>query len=164
MSGAAPEIAKNTICLWFDSEAEAAARFYASVFPDSELKSVSRAPGDFPGGKAGDVLVVQFTVCGIPCMGLNAGPVFPQTCAFSFQIATDTQEETDRYWNAIVNNGGRESDCGWCSDRWGVNWQITPRTLTEGLAAGGNEAARAFAAMMTMQKIDHAAIDAARRG
>ena len=155
---------KNTICLWFDREAEAAARFYASVFPDSAVTSVGRAPTDFPGGRAGDVLVVGFTVCGIPCLGLNGGPAFPQTEAFSFQIATDTQEETDRYWNAIVGNGGRESDCGWCKDRWGVNWQITPRTLTEALAAGGDEAARAFAAMMTMRKIDHAAIDAARKG
>lgn len=156
-------IPKNTICLWFDRAAEEAAHFYAATFPDSEVMAVSLAPGDFPGGRAGDVLVVQFTVCGIPCIGLNGGPAFPQTCAFSFQIATDTQEETDRYWNAITGNGGRASDCGWCSDRWGVNWQITPRTLTEALAAGGDEAARAFAAMMTMQKIDHAAIDAARR-
>jgi len=157
-------VAKNTICIWYDTEAEAAARFYASVFPDSEVKAVSGAPADYPSGKAGDVLVVSFTVCGIPCIGLNGGPAFPQTEAFSFQIATDTQEETDRYWNAIVGNGGRESECGWCKDRWGVNWQITPRTLTEALAAGGEEARRAFAAMMTMQKIDHAAIDAARRG
>lgn len=157
-------IPKNTICIWYDREAEAAARFYASVFPDSAVQSVHRAPGDYPSGKAGDVLVVHFTVCGIPCMGLNGGATFPQTEAFSFQIATDTQEETDRYWDAIVGNGGQESDCGWCKDRWGVNWQITPRTLTEGLAAGGEEAQRAFAAMMTMQKIDVAAIDAARRG
>jgi predicted 3-demethylubiquinone-9 3-methyltransferase (glyoxalase superfamily) len=119
---------------------------------------------DNPGNKAGDVLVVEFTVCGIPCIGLNGGPIFPHTEAFSFQIATDTQEETDRYWNAIVGNGGQESECGWCKDRWGVNWQITPRTLTEALAAGGEEAIRAFAAMMTMRKIDVAAIDAARRG
>jgi predicted 3-demethylubiquinone-9 3-methyltransferase (glyoxalase superfamily) len=157
-------IPKNTICIWFDTEAEAAARFYASVFPDSEVLSVSRAPGDYPSGTEGDVLVVSFTVCGIPCMGLNGGPTFPQTEAFSFQIATDTQEETDHYWNAIVDNGGRESACGWCKDRWGVNWQITPRTLTKALAAGGDEAKRAFAAMMTMHKIDVAAIDAARRG
>lgn len=155
---------KNTICIWYDTEAEAAARFYASVFPDSEVEDVHRAPMDNPGTKAGDVLVVRFTVCGIPCIGLNGGPIFPQSEAFSFQIATDTQEETDRYWNAIVGNRGRESECGWCKDRWGVNWQITPRTLTEGLAAGGEEASRAFAAMMTMQKIDVAAIDAARRG
>lgn len=157
-------IPKNTVCVWYDTEAEAAARFYASVFPDSEVKAVSRAPADYPSGKAGDVLVVHFTVCGIPCIGLNGGPTFPQTEAFSFQIATDTQEETDRYWNAVVGNGGKESECGWCKDRWGVNWQITPRTLTDALAAGGAEAKRAFAAMMTMRKIDHAAIDAARRG
>ncbi|MFN3641811.1 MAG: VOC family protein [Gemmobacter sp.] len=157
-------IPKNTVCLWFDTEAEAAARFYASVFPDSAVTAVIRSPMDNPGNRAGDVLVVRFTVCGIPCLGLNGGPIFPQTEAFSFQIATDTQEETDRYWNAITGNGGQQSDCGWCKDRWGVNWQITPRTLTEALAAGGAEARRAFAAMMTMQKIDVAAIDAARRG
>ncbi len=157
-------IAKNTICLWFDKDALAAATFYAATFPDSRVGKVSTAPGDFPGGKAGDVLVVEFTVCGIPCIGLNGGPVFRQTEAFSFQIATDTQEETDRYWNAIVGNGGQESDCGWCKDRWGLSWQITPRTLTEAMAAGGDEATRAFAAMMTMRKIDVAAIDAARRG
>ena len=157
-------IPKNTICIWYDYEAEEAARFYASVFPDSAVSAVHRAPLDNPGSKAGDVLVVLFTVCGIPCLGLNGGPIFPHSEAFLFQIATDTQEETDRYWNAIVGNGGRESECGWCKDRWGVNWQITPRTLTEALAAGGDEAARAFGAMMTMRKIDHAAIDAARRG
>ncbi len=157
-------IPKNTICIWYDTEAEAAARFYASVFPDSEVTAVIRSPMDNPGNKAGDVPVVRFTVCGIPCIGLNGGPIFPHTEAFSLQIATDTQEETDRYWNAIVGNGGRESECGWCNDRWGVNWQITPRTLTEALAAGGEEAKRAFAAMMTMRKIDVAAIDAARRG
>jgi predicted 3-demethylubiquinone-9 3-methyltransferase (glyoxalase superfamily) len=157
-------IPKNTICLWYDREAEEAARFYASVFPDSEVTAVHRSPADYPSGKAGDVLMVQFTVCGIPCIGLNGGPAFPHTEAFSFQIATDTQEETDRYWNAIVGNGGRESECGWCKDRWGVNWQIIPRTLTEALAAGGDEARRAFAAMMTMRKIDVTAIDAARRG
>lgn len=155
---------KNTVCIWYDHEAEAAARFYASVFPDSAVLSVSRAPGDYPSGKAGDVLVVSFTVCGIPCIGLNGGPAFPHSEAFSFQIATDTQEETDRYWHAIVDNGGSESACGWCKDRWGVNWQITPRTLTEAMAAGGDEARRAFAAMMTMRKVDVAAIDAARRG
>lgn len=155
---------KNTICLWFDSEAEAAARFYADTFPDSEVTAVFRAPSDFPSGKAGDVLTVHFTVCGIPCIGLNGGPAFAQTEAFSFQIATDDQEETDRYWNAIVGNGGQESACGWCKDRWGLNWQITPRTLTDGIAAGGDEGRRAFEAMMTMQKIDVAAIDAARRG
>jgi predicted 3-demethylubiquinone-9 3-methyltransferase (glyoxalase superfamily) len=155
---------KNTICIWYDREAEAAARFYAATFPDSSVGAIHRAPMDTPGTKAGDVIVVEFTVCGIPCIGLNGGPTFPQTEAFSFQIATDTQEETDRYWNAIVGNGGRESACGWCKDRWGVNWQITPRTLTEAMAVGGEEARRAFAAMLTMRKIDVAAIDAARRG
>jgi predicted 3-demethylubiquinone-9 3-methyltransferase (glyoxalase superfamily) len=154
---------KNTICLWFNGEAEEAARFYAATFPDSAVSAVSHAPADYPSGKAGDVLVVAFTVCGIPCIGLNGGPAFPHTEAFSFQIATDDQAETDRYWNAIVGNGGRESACGWCKDRWGLNWQITPRVLTEAMAAGGDEARRAFAAMMTMTKIDVAAIAAARR-
>lgn len=157
-------IAKNTICVWYNKDAEAAANFYASVFPDSKVSAVHRAPGDYPDGKKGDVLVVQFTVCGVACMGLNGGPQFPQSEAFSFQIATDNQEETDRYWNAIVGNGGKESECGWCKDRWGVNWQITPRTLTEAMAAGGAEAKRAFDAMMTMQKIDVAKIDAASKG
>jgi predicted 3-demethylubiquinone-9 3-methyltransferase (glyoxalase superfamily) len=155
---------KNTICLWFEKDAEAAARFYAEVFPNSKVTAVHKAPADFPGGKEGQVLTVEFTVCGIPCMGLNGGSYFKQSEAFSFQIATDDQEETDRYWNAIVNNGGQESDCGWCKDRWGVSWQITPRVLTEALAAGGAEAKRAFAAMMTMKKLDVAAIEAARRG
>ena len=157
-------IAKNTLCLWFDKDALEAARFYAATFPDSEVGAVHKAPSDFPGGKKGDVLTVEFTVCGIPCFGLNGGPVFKHSQAFSFQIATDTQEETDRYWNAIVNNGGEESACGWCKDRWGISWQITPRVLTEALAAGGNEAKRAFEAMMTMKKIDIATIEAARRG
>jgi len=157
-------IPKNTICLWFDKDAEAAANFYASLFPDSQVKNVFRAPSDFPAGKAGDALTVEFTVCGVPCVGLNGGPVFRQSEAFSFQIATDNQEETDKYWNAIVDNGGMESDCGWCKDKWGVSWQITPRTLLEALAIGGDEAKRAFDAMMTMKKIDVAAIDAARRG
>lgn len=156
--------AKNTICLWYDHAAEEAARFYAETFPDSRVEAVHRAPADYPGGKAGDVLTVQFAVCGIPCLGLNGGPLFPHTEAFSFQIATEDQEETDRYWNAIVGNGGEASACGWCRDRWGVNWQITPRILTEALAAGGGEAERAFAAMMTMGRIDVAAIEAARRG
>lgn len=155
---------KNTICLWFDKDAEAAASFYAATFPDSTVSAVFHAPTDFPDGKKGDVLMVEFTVCGIPCIGLNGGPTFKQSEAFSFQIATDNQEETDRYWNAIVENGGQESQCGWCKDRWGVSWQITPRTLTDALAAGGAEAERAFKAMMTMGKIDVAAIDAARRG
>ncbi len=157
-------IPKNTICLWFDRDAEAAARFYAETFPDSEVIAVRRAPGDYPSGKEGDVLTVEFTVCGIPCLGLNGGPHFTQSEAFSFQIATDDQAETDRYWNAIVGNGGQESACGWCKDRWGVSWQITPRTLTEAMTAGGDEAKRAFDAMMRMQKIDVAKIDAARRG
>ena len=155
---------KNTICIWYDTDAEAAANFYASVFPDTTVTGVHRAPGDYPSGKEGDVLVVEFTVCGIPCIGLNGGPHFKQSEAFSFQIATDDQAETDRYWNAIVGNGGKESECGWCKDRWGVNWQITPRTLTDAMAAGGAEAKRAFDAMMTMKKIDVAKIDAARRG
>lgn len=155
---------KNTICLWFDRDAEEAAKFYAATFPDSEVTAVRKAPSDFPGGKEGDVLTVEFTVCGIPCVGINGGPTFPQTEAFSFQIATDDQEETDRYWNAIVGNGGAESACGWCKDKWGLNWQITPRVLTEALVAGGDEAQRAFEAMMTMQKIDVAKIEAARRG
>ena len=157
-------IAKNTICIWFDTQAEEAARFYAATFPDSAVTAVHRAPGDDPSGKAGDVLTVDFTVAGIPCMGLNGGPHFKQSEAFSFQIATDDQAETDRYWNAIVGNGGQESECGWCKDKWGLSWQITPRTLTEAMVAGGDEAKRAFAAMMTMRKIDVAAIDAARRG
>ena len=156
--------AKNTICLWFDKDAEDAARFYAATFPDREVRSVQKAPADYPQGKEGDILIVEFTVMGIPCVGLNGGPIFHQTEAFSFQVATDTQEETDRYWNAIVGNGGQENACGWCKDRWGVNWQITPRVLTEVLAAGGDEARRAFEAMLTMGKIEVAAIEAARRG
>ncbi|HTM46750.1 MAG TPA: VOC family protein [Polyangiaceae bacterium] len=156
--------AKNTICLWFEKDAEAAARFYAATFPDSKVTSVHKAPGDYPGGKAGDALTVQFTVCGVPCMGINGGPMFKHSEAFSFQIATDTQEETDRYWDAIANNGGQESQCGWCKDRWGISWQITPRALTDALAAGGAEGQRAFAAMMPMKKIDIATIEKARRG
>ena len=155
---------KNTICLWFEKDAEAAANFYAATFPDSKVTAVFRAPSDYPSGKKGDVLTVEFTVFGIPCIGLNGGPIFKQSESFSFQIATDDQEETDRYWNAIVGNGGKESECGWCKDRWGLSWQITPRTLTEAMSAGGEEAKRAFDAMMTMGKIDVAAIDAARRG
>ncbi len=157
-------MAKNTICIWYDKDAEAAARFYAEVFPDSKVTGVYRAPGDYPSGKEGDVLTVEFTVAGVPCLGLNGGPAFKQTEAFSFQISTEDQEETDRYWNAIVGNGGQESECGWCKDKWGLSWQITPRTLMEALAAGGGEAKRAFDAMMTMKKIDVAKIDAARRG
>ncbi|OSZ63235.1 hypothetical protein CAP39_14320 [Sphingomonas sp. IBVSS1] len=154
----------HRICLWFDRDAEAAARFYAETFPDSAVLAVHRSPVDLPHLAAGDVITVDFTVLGIACMGLNGGPAFAQSEAFSFQVATDTQEETDRYWNAIVGNGGAESACGWCKDRWGVNWQITPRVLTEATTAGGAVAERAFAAMMTMGKIDIAAIEAAVRG
>ena len=156
--------AKTTICLWYDTEAEAAARFYAATFPDSAVHAVHRAPSDYPSGKAGDVLVVNFTLAGIPCIGLNGGPAFTPDEAFSFQIATEDQAETDRYWDAIVGNGGQESACGWCKDRWGVSWQITPRVLTEALAAGGDEARRAFEAMLTMTRIDVSTIEAARRG
>ena len=156
--------AKNTICLWYDGNAEEAARFYAETFPDSYVGAVHRAPADFPTGKQDDVLTVEFTVMGIPCLGLNGGPQFKHSEAFSFQISTDDQEETDRYWNAIVGNGGEESACGWCKDKWGVSWQITPRALSEAMVAGGAEAKRAFEAMMTMKKIDIAAIEAARRG
>lgn len=156
--------AKNTVCLWYNKDAEEAAKFYAATLPDSALKNVFYAPSDFPDGKKGDVLTVEFTVCGVSCIGLNGGPAFTQSEAFSFQIATDDQAETDQYWNAIVENGGQESACGWCKDRWGVSWQITPRTLSEAMDAGGDEAKRAFEAMMTMKKIDVAAIDAARRG
>ena len=156
--------AKNTICLWYDRGAEEAARFYAATFPNSSVGAAHRAPGDFPDGKKGDVLTVDFTVAGVRCIGLNGGPMFKHNEAFSFQIATDNQEETDRYWNAIVGNGGQESACGWCKDKWGVSWQITPRVLTEAMAAGGDEAKRAFEAMMDMKKIDVAKIEAARRG
>ena len=155
---------KNTICLWFDKDAHEAAKFYSAIFPDSEVTAVHKAPSDFPGGRKGDELTVEFTVLGIPCIGLNGGPTFKQSEAFSFQIATEDQAETDRYWDAIVANGGSESQCGWCKDRWGLSWQITPRTLTEAMAAGGAEAKRAFEVMMTMKKIDVAAIQAARRG
>jgi predicted 3-demethylubiquinone-9 3-methyltransferase (glyoxalase superfamily) len=157
-------IPRNTICIWYDKEAEAAAHFYAKTFPDSAVGAIWHAPSDYPSGKKGDVLVVEFTVAGIPCVGLNGGPAFKHSEAFSFQIATDDQAETDRLWNAIVGNGGQESACGWCKDKWGINWQITPRVLTEAMAAGGDEAKRAFDAMMHMKKIDVAAIEAARRG
>jgi predicted 3-demethylubiquinone-9 3-methyltransferase (glyoxalase superfamily) len=155
---------KAAICLWFDKDAHAAAQFYAATFPDSRVTAVRKAPADFPGGKAGDELVVEFTVVGIPCIGLNGGSHFKQSEAFSFQITTEDQAETDRYWNAIVGNGGQESQCGWCKDRWGVSWQITPRVLTEAMAAGGAVARRAFEAMLPMKKIDVATIEAARRG
>ncbi len=157
--------AKNTICLWYDRDAEEAARFYARTFPDSSVGAVHRAPNDFPSGKKGDVLVVEFTVMGIPCMGLNGGPGVEHNFAFSFQVATVDQEETDRYWNALVGNGGQASECGWCRDKWGVSWQITPIALTQGITDPDPAVAkRVFDAMMTMQKIDVAAIEAARRG
>ena len=155
---------KNTVCLWYDSTAEEAASFYARTFPDSHVGAVHRAPADNPSGKQGDVLTVEFTVMGIPCIGLNGGGGQPHSWAFSFQVATDDQAETDRYWNAIVGNGGEESQCGWCKDKWGLNWQITPRVLTEAMAAGGDPAKRAFEAMMTMKKIDVAVIAAAVEG
>ncbi|MDH5829196.1 VOC family protein [Luteimonas sp. M1R5S18] len=156
---------KNTICLWFDGTALDAAEFYARTFPDSRVDAVHHAPGDYPSGKAGDVLTVDFTVMGIPCLGLNGGPTFRHSEAFSFQVATDDQAETDRLWDAIVGNGGEESACGWCKDRWGLSWQITPRVLTAAMTGSDHAAAaRVFAAMMQMRKIDVAAIEAARRG
>lgn len=157
--------AKITICLWYDGDAEEAARFYASTFPDSSVDAVHCAPGDFPSGKKGDVLTVEFTVLGTRCLGLNGGPAFKHSEAFSFQVATVDQAETDRYWNAIVSNGGQESACGWCKDKWGLSWQITPIVLTQAITDPDPAvAARAFEAMMTMGKIDIAAIEAARRG
>jgi predicted 3-demethylubiquinone-9 3-methyltransferase (glyoxalase superfamily) len=157
-------MAKNSICLWYDRDAEAAARFYAGIFPDSAVQAVHRAPADYPSGKAGDVLMVEFTVAGVACLGLNGGPAHRHSEAFSFQISTEDQAETDRYWDAIIGNGGEASACGWCRDRWGISWQITPRVLMEAMAAGGDEARRAFEAMMGMGRIDVAAIEAARRG
>jgi predicted 3-demethylubiquinone-9 3-methyltransferase (glyoxalase superfamily) len=158
-------IPKNTICIWYDGDALEAATFYAEIFPDSEVRAVHRAPGDYPSGKQGDILTVEFTVAGIPCIGLNGGPVFKHSEAFSFQIATDDQAETDRLWNAIVKNGGQESACGWCKDKWGLSWQITPRVLIDAIADPDPSAAkRAFEAMMEMTKIDIATIEAARRG
>lgn len=159
------ERAKNTICLWYDGGAEEAARFYAATFPNSSVGAILRAPGDYPSGKKADVLTVEFTVLGIPCLGLNGGPAFKHSEAFSFQVATADQAETDRYWNAIVGNGGQESACGWCKDKWGVSWQITPAALMDAIADPDPAAAkRAFSAMMEMGKIDIAAIEAARRG
>lgn len=158
-------VSKNTICLWYDSDALEAATFYADTFPDSSVGTIYRAPADYPSGKKDDVLTVEFTVMGIPCLGLNGGPVFPHSEAFSFQVATDDQAETDRLWNAIVNNGGQESECGWCKDKWGLSWQITPRMLTEAIAHPDPAVAkRAFEAMMTMGKIDIARIEAAVKG
>lgn len=156
---------RNTICLWYDSAAEEAAQFYARTFPDSSVDAVFRAPADYPSGKAGDVLTVEFTVLGIPCLGINGGPMFQHNEAFSFQIATVDQAETDQYWNAIVGNGGQESACGWCKDKWGISWQITPIAVTEAIKDPDRAAAkRAFEAMMEMGKIDIAAIEAARCG
>lgn len=157
--------AKNTICLWYNRDAEEAARFYAKTFPDSSVGAIHHAPGDFPDGKKGDVLTVEFTVMGIPCLGLNGGPMFKHSEAFSFQVATSDQAETDRYWNAIVNNGGEESQCGWCRDKWGLSWQITPVVLTKAFTNPDKAVAkRAFEAMMQMKKIDIAKIEAAIRG
>jgi predicted 3-demethylubiquinone-9 3-methyltransferase (glyoxalase superfamily) len=155
---------KNIICLWFNKDAVEAARFYAATFPDSKVTGVHLAPSDYPSGTEGEVITVEFTVMGVPCVGLNGGPQFKHSEAFSFQVATETQEETDRYWNAIVGNGGEASYCGWCRDRWGISWQITPRVLIDAMAAGGDVAKRAFTAMMEMDKIDVAKIEAAVRG
>lgn len=155
-------MAKNTICLWYDKAAEEAARFYAGVFPNSAVTAVHLAPGDYPDGKEGQVLTVEFTVLGIPCLGLNGGPTFKHSEAFSFQVVTEDQAETDRYWHAIVDHGGEESQCGWCRDRWGISWQITPRLLLEAVSNPDKAAAKkAFEAMMEMKKIDIAAIEAA---
>ena len=157
--------AKNTICLWYDGTALEAATFYAQTFPDSAVGAVHRAPADYPSGKEGDVLTVEFTVMGIPCLGLNGGPGVNHNIAFSFQVATDDQAETDRLWNAIISNGGQENDCGWCQDKWGLSWQITPRVLTDAYTSPDRAAAkRAFEVMMGMRKIDVAAIEAAVRG
>jgi 2-polyprenyl-6-hydroxyphenyl methylase/3-demethylubiquinone-9 3-methyltransferase len=161
----ATSAAKATICLWFDQDALAAAQFYAQTFPDSAVKSIHRAPGDYPNGKEGNVLTVEFTVLGIDCLGLNGGPMFKHSEAFSFQVPTPDQPTTDRYWNAIVQNGGQPSQCGWCKDRWGISWQITPTALMQGMADPDEPTRkRVFQAMMTMGKIDIAAIDSARRG
>lgn len=158
-------ISKNTICLWYDGAALAAAQFYAATFPHSAVGPILRAPTDYPAGKQGDILTVQFTLCGISCLGLNGGPGVPHSDAFSFQIATDDQSETDRLWSAIIDNGGSASVCGWCKDRWGISWQITPRALTSALTDPDPQVAqRVFAAMMQMTKIDIAAIEAARHG
>jgi predicted 3-demethylubiquinone-9 3-methyltransferase (glyoxalase superfamily) len=165
MSTSTTHPAKNTICLWYDGDAEEAARFYASVFPDSAVIAVHRAPGDYPAGKQGDVLTVEFTVLGLPCLGLNGGPGCTHSDAFSFQVSTQDQAETDRYWNAIIGNGGKESACGWCKDKWGVSWQITPLVLMQAITDPDPQVAkRAFEAMMQMGKIDIAKIEAARRG
>ncbi|GGY79053.1 VOC family protein [Cellvibrio zantedeschiae] len=156
--------AKNTICLWFNNDAEEAARFYAETFPNSSVGTLYYAPGDYPSGQKGNLLTVEFTVLGIPCIGLNGGPIFKHSEAFSFQVATNDQAETDRYWNAIVSNGGQESECGWCKDKWGISWQITPVALIEAISDPDPAVAkRAFDAMMQMAKIDIAKIEAARK-
>ncbi|QXH54658.1 VOC family protein [Pseudomonas maumuensis] len=157
--------AKNTVCLWYDNDAEEAANFYARTFPDSRVTAVHRAPADYPSGKAGDVITVEFSVMGVPCIGLNGGKAFSHNEAFSFQVATDSQAETDRYWDAIVGNGGSESVCGWCKDKWGLSWQISPRILTEAVASPDRTVAkRAFEAMLQMGRIDIAAIEKAIKG
>ncbi|QGA50794.1 MULTISPECIES: VOC family protein [Pseudomonas] len=156
---------KNRICLWYDGTAQEAAEFYAKTFPDSAVNAIHHAPGDYPSGKQGDVITVDFTVIGIPCIGLNGGPAFKHSEAFSFQIATDDQAETDRLWNAIIDNGGQASACGWCKDKWGLSWQISPRVLVDAVTSSDKAVAkRAFEAMMTMTKIDIAAIEAAVKG
>jgi predicted 3-demethylubiquinone-9 3-methyltransferase (glyoxalase superfamily) len=155
---------KAILCLWYEGDAQTAAHFYAATFPDCHVGQVHRAPGDYPDGVKGDVLTVEFTLLGFPCIGLNGPPIFKHNEAFSFQVSTDSQEETDRYWDAIVGNGGAESQCGWCKDKWGISWQITPKALTDAMKAGGDVAKRAFEAMLTMKKIDVAAIQAAVRG
>jgi predicted 3-demethylubiquinone-9 3-methyltransferase (glyoxalase superfamily) len=158
-------LSKNTVCIWYDTAALEAAQFYAKTFPDSSVGAIHRAPGDFPDGKEGQVLMVEFTVIGIPCVGLNGGPHIKHSEAFSFQVSTEDQAETDRLWNAIVGNGGKEKNCGWCEDKWGLSWQITPRALIEAVTSPDRAAAkRAFEAMMPMMKIDIATIEAARRG
>jgi predicted 3-demethylubiquinone-9 3-methyltransferase (glyoxalase superfamily) len=158
-------LSKNTVCIWYDTAALEAAQFYAKTFPDSSVGAIHRAPGDFPSGKEGQVLTVEFTVMGIPCVGLNGGPHIKHSEAFSFQVSTNDQAETDRLWNAIVGNGGKEKNCGWCEDKWGLSWQITPRALIEAVTSPDRAAAkRAFEAMMPMMKIDIATIEAARRG
>ncbi len=157
-------MAKNIVCLWYEGAAEEAATFYAATFPDTHIGAVHRAPGDYPDGQKGDALVVEFSVMGVPCIGLNGGPRFKHSEAFSFQVATEDQAETDRYWHALTADGGEESQCGWCRDKWGISWQITPRALTQAMAQGGEVASRAFQAMMLMKKIDIATIEAAVRG
>jgi 2-polyprenyl-6-hydroxyphenyl methylase/3-demethylubiquinone-9 3-methyltransferase len=158
-------VTKNQVCLWYDHDAEEAAQFYAATFPDTAITHVQAAPGDYPAGEKGNTLMVEATIMGIPTLLLNGGPEFPQSESFSFQVVTEDQEETDRYWNAIVGNGGQESECGWCKDKWGLSWQITPRQLMD-IYTDPDQAAtrRAFEAMMTMKKIDIAAIEAARKG